>query len=101
MSLPSSPPPPYTTAIHGPLSELSTTLINRVDRDKRPELEVRAVGMRTWLLGHLRVAQRTYEVIEALAKDRQSIPLGLEVAVAIPPLARVLLESVFSVTYVF
>ena len=99
--LPTQPKPAYWTTVGIPLSEIVTTIINKVDRDKRSELLARSGGMCAFLLGNIRVAWRTYQVIQALAKEHDKIGLGLEVAVAIPPLARVILESMFSVMYVF
>jgi hypothetical protein len=92
---------PYWRELREPVFECIETIINKIERERRAELEARAVGMRMFLLTHIRVARRTYEVVEALATQRTQLSLNIEVAVAVPPLARVLLESLFSVTYVF
>jgi hypothetical protein len=92
---------PYWTEVRIPLFEAITTIENKVERDLRGELEARAVGLRLWSVSHLRVARHTYEVIETLANDRKKLALGLEIAVVVPPLARVILESAFSLTYIY
>jgi hypothetical protein len=92
---------PYWTKVRTPLFEIIDTIANRIDRDLRQQLEARAQGMRIWLRTHVLVARQTYAVIEALAAEREQLALGLEMSVAIPPLARVILESLFSITFVF
>src|SRR5882762_974346 len=110
MTTPTLPPPlefaalpslPYWTQVRTPLFEIIDTIANRIDRDLRTQLEARARGLRMWLRTHVLVARRTYQVIEAIAIDRKQLALGLEISVAVPPLARVILESLFSVTFVF
>lgn len=92
---------PYWTQVRTPLFEIIDTIANRIERDLRTQLEARARGMRIWLRTHVLVARHTYQVIEAIATDRKQLALGLEISVAVPPLARVILESLFSVTFVF
>lgn len=90
----------YWKDVRGPLFEVLATIENRIDRDLRPDLEARATGLTTWLLTHVRVARRTWELIEELASLAKQGSISLETAISIPPLARVIVESVFSTTYV-
>lgn len=92
---------PYWTQVRTPLFEVMDTIANRIDRDLRTQLEARAAGMRMWLRTHLLVSRHIYQVIEAISVDRKQLALGLEISVALPPLARVILESLFAVTFVF
>src|SRR5262245_41768469 len=91
----------YWTKVRTPLFEIITTIATKVDRDLRDELRARSAGTPLWLLIHVRVARHTWEVVEALANGRKELALGLEIAVAIPPLARVICESLFSIAFVF
>jgi hypothetical protein len=92
---------PYWMELREPVFDLLTFIVNKIERERRAELEARARGMRMFLLTHVRIARRTYEVIEALASDRKQIALSIEISVAIAPLSRQLLESLFSIAYVF
>lgn len=92
---------PYWTKVRGPLFEILATILNVVDRDLRPELEARAKGTTTWLLTHVRVAQETFEAVERLATQAKAQSVRLQAAVTVPPLARVIVDSLFSVTFVF
>jgi hypothetical protein len=73
---------------------------HRIDRDKRAELESRAVRLRMFLVGTIRVVRRIDDVIELIAIDRKSAQVSLEWAFAVPPLARVILDALFSTTFV-
>jgi hypothetical protein len=90
----------YWKDVRGPLFEILATLTNRVDRDLRADLETRAQGFTTWLVTHIRGAQQIWEVIEELAARVKQRSMKLEAAVTIPPLARGIVESVFSIAFV-
>lgn len=92
---------PYWTRVRTPLFEILKTLENRIDRDLRAELLARCGGTPIWLLTNIRVARVTWEVIEALARDRKDLALGLEIGASIPPLARVLCEAFFTIVFTF
>src|SRR5258706_9154908 len=83
---------PYWTKVRTPLFDILTTIENKIDRDLRPELTARSAGSVIWLLGHVRVARSTWQVIEAVVNERKTLGLGLDAAVAMPPLARVICE---------
>ena len=91
----------YWGQVRDPLFEVLTTLENRIKRDLRGELIARCGGTPIWLLTNIRVARATWEVIAALAHDRKTLTLGLEIGATIPPLARVLCEALFVVAFTF
>src|SRR5262249_9616084 len=82
------------------LFDLLKALENKIDRERRSELEQRAKGLTTWLVAHIRVSRQSYSVVETLARDRAALSLPLEASASIPPLARVVLESLFSIAFV-
>ncbi|GEM_PF-4523889 len=97
----SYPSLPYWTSVRTPLFEVLKTLENRIQRDLYKELLARSGGAPIWLLTNIRVARATWEVIEALAKERKAMSLGLEIGASVPPLARVLCEAFFSIIFTF
>ena len=92
---------PYWTKVRDPLFEIIATIKNLVDRDLRKELEARAKGMRIWLLTHVRVAEQVQELVEGVAGLVKTKTMRLQVGVTLPPLARVVFDSVCSLMFVF
>lgn len=92
---------PYWTEIRPRIFDIATTIVNRVDRDLRAQLEARATGLRMWLRTHVLVARYTLETLETLALKREEMALPLDIAVVMPSLARGILESMLSVMYIF
>lgn len=90
----------YMRTFHNPLFDILTTIANKIEREAR-DLDGRAKGLRIFCLSHVRVARKTFESIEGLVFDRAHLALGTEVAVALPPLASVIVESIFTLTYIF
>lgn len=84
------------------LQELPIALCNRIDREKRPELEALHPGLPALLRVTLQVSAATFEAIRYLAIDRRGGHRPrLENAVAIPPLARTFLDSLFTIVFLF
>jgi hypothetical protein len=91
----------YWTTVREPLFDLLKAIENKIDRERRDEVEARARGMRIWLLTNLRVSREMFTAIESMTGDGEGTPVRKETSVAVPPLARVILESLFSLTFVF
>jgi hypothetical protein len=97
----SYPKLPYWNQVRTPLFEIITTLRNRIDRDMGSELNARSAGTRVWLLTHIRVAEKTWQVVEALAHERKQLSLDLDISITIAPLVRVIGDSLFTVIFTF
>lgn len=92
---------PYWTKVREPLFDIIATIKNRTDRDLREELEARAKGARIWLLTHVRVAEQIHLLVEQVHGLVKEKAVKLEVSVTLPPLVRVLFDSVCSIMFVF
>jgi hypothetical protein len=84
------------------LRDICVAVINRVDREARPALTSLHPGLPAVLMTTARVSGTTLAAIERLwwnTEDGERI--HLEIATAIPPLTRTILDSVFTLVLLF
>src|SRR5664279_921229 len=85
-----------------PLAEIPVALVNRIERERANELSSIHIGLVTALKLTIRVSQLTWDSIRFLcATSGESSGRRPEFALAVPPLAGTILDSLFTVIFVF
>lgn len=84
------------------LRELPEAIAMRIDREARQSLEAQHRALPMLLRTTVRVAERTFAAIRYLTLDKQRGELPpVTLATAVSPLARTLLDSLFTVVFMF
>ena len=88
-------------AIRTTLSEVPTAIANRIDREKRAEVTALHPGLPAILRLTVRVAEVTWNSIVFLCGDADLAARRDEFSISVPPLARTILNSLFSIVFLF
>lgn len=89
-------------SIAEPLREIPVAICNRIDSERRYELEGKHPALPMITKWTVQVAGRTFEGAEALAAESKTDPdRRYRTAVCIPPLARAVLDNLFSLIFLY
>lgn len=93
----------YKATLHYPLLNLSRGLYRRCSAggDERNRLAALHPALPTILLSMMDVLRETWDSARHLCADGDGSEVRVEFAVAVPPLARVIADSLFGVLYLF
>ncbi len=89
------------SAIREKLDNLLVAMANLIDRCW-PVKYADRIDLKLFLLGTVKITENTYRSIRYLCADKpEDVSRKLEFAVSVPPLARTILDSLFTVVYLF
>ena len=89
------------SAIREKLDDLLVAMANLIDR-RWPVKYADRIDLKLFLLGTVKITENTYRSIRHLCADKpEDVSRRLEFAVSVPPLARTILDSLFTVVYLF
>lgn|GEM_PF-4397591 len=84
------------SAFRDDLDEIAVAITNRIDREARPEAEQYHSGLPALLILNVKVSHATHRAIRYLCADRPPDPARrAEFAIAVTPLSRTILDSLF------
>jgi hypothetical protein len=85
-----------------PLTEIPVAIANRIDNEHRAALDAIDPGLPMLVKWTVQVAGRTFEGARHLAREDEANPnVRFRTVVCIPPLARSIIDNLFSVTFLF